>query len=257
LNTKNVVFVHGMFMTSRCWREWIEYFSRRGFDCEAPAWPLKDISPAEIRAKHPDLGGEGKVRLADVVATYVDYCSRQNERVILIGHSLGGLIVQILLSRGFGAAGIVIDSAPPKGVVTTKFSFVKSNWPLLTPFFPRNVPVLLTKKQFQYAFADHLSGEALDHAYEEVVPQSRYVGLDTLTNEAKIDFTKKRAPLLFIAGECDHIVPPSLNESNYRKYARNGSRTDLTIFPKKRHNLINDEGWREIADYCLSWLNAL
>jgi esterase/lipase len=246
-----------MFMTNRCWHEWMEYFSQHGFECEAPAWPLKDLSPADLRAKHPDLDGEGKIRLADVVATYVDYCSRQNKSLVLIGHSLGGLIVQVLLSRGFGSAGIVIDSAPPKGVVTTKFSFVKSNWPILAPFSPRTVPVLLTKKQFHYAFADHLNGSALDQAYEEVVPQSRYVGLDTLTNEAKIDFSKKTAPLLFIAGGRDHIVPSSLNESNYRKYARNNSRTDFKLFPQKRHNLINDEGWRDIADYSLNWLNSL
>ena len=229
-------------MTSPCWHEWIKYFSQRGIECEAPAWPFKDFSPAELRTKHPDLDDEGKVRLADVVSTYVNYCSRQNENVVLIGHSFGGLIVQILLSRGLGSAGIAIDSAPPKGVVTTKFSFVKSNWPVLAPFSPRTVPVLLTKKQFQYAFADHLSGSIVDQAYEGVVPQSRFVGLDTLTNEAKIDFAKKKAPLLFIAGEYDKIVPASLNESNYRKYAHNNSRTDFKLFPQKRHNLINDDG---------------
>ena len=96
------------------------------------------------------------------------------------------------------------------------------------------MPALLTKNQFQYAFADHLNGSALDQAYKEVVPQSKLVGLGALTNIARIDFAKKTAPLLFVAGERDKIIPASLNRSNYRRYARNNSRTDFKVFPEER-----------------------
>jgi pimeloyl-ACP methyl ester carboxylesterase len=254
---KKIVFIHGMFVTNRCWNEWMEYFTRCGFECVAPAWPLKDFSPSELRAKHPDFDGEGKMKLADIVLFFEKHISQMKGNTILIGHSLGGLIVQILLSKGLGSAGVAIDSAPPKGVLTTKLSFLKSNWPVLNPFSPRAMPLLLTKNQFQYAFAYHLNGSLLDHAYEGVVPQSKLVGLGALTNVAKIDFTKKKAPLLFIAGERDNIIPATLNKSNYRKYARNNSRTDFKIFPRRTHYLINDDGWQAIADYILNWLNRL
>ena len=254
---KKIVFVHGMFVTNRCWDGWVEYFGKRGFTCAAPPWPLKDVSANELRAKHPDFDGEGKIRLGDIVSFYEKYISHQSEITILIGHSMGGLIVQILLNKGLGSAGIAIDSAPPKGVLTTKLSFLKSNWPLLNPFSGMGRPVLLTKKQFQYAFADHLDGSGLDQAYEGVVPQSKLVGLGALTSVAKIDFSKKTTPLLVIAGERDKIIPASLNKSNYRKYSGNTSRTDFTVFPRRTHYLINDEGWQEIADYILNWLNTL
>ncbi len=211
----------------------------------------------ELRAKHPDISGEGSVRLKDVVAVYEKFCLDEGGEPILIGHSLGGLIVQILLSRGIGSAGIAIDSAPPKGVLTANLSFVRSNWPILTPFSPRTTPVLLTKDQFRYAFAQRLNGTSLLQAYEAVVPQSRFVGLDTLTNDARINFTKKKAPLLLIAGERDNIVPASLNKSNFQRYAHNSSRTDFKLFAGRTHYLINDEGWNEIAAYSLNWLNEV
>ena len=247
-----------MFVTNRCWNDWENYFNERGFECEAPAWPLKDLSPGELRAKHPNRDGEGKITLGDVVSFFEKHIASQREDTILIGHSMGGLIVQILLSRGLGWAGVVIDSAPPLGVVTPKFSFLKSNWPLLNPFPSMTTPALLTKSQFQYAFARHLTGNRLDRGYDGVVPQSKLVGWGALTSIAKIDFTKKKnVPLLFIAGEDDNIIPASLNESNFRKYSKNGSRTDYKVFPRRTHYLLNDDGWQEIADYILKWLHAL
>ena len=252
-----IVFIHGMFVTNRCWDEWVRHLSNRGFSCEAPPWPLKESSPDQLRARHPDIEGEGKVRLKGVVSFFEKYVSDMGKDVVLIGHSMGGLIVQILLSRGLGLAGVAIDSAPPRGVIATKFSFLKSNWPLLNPLPSLTTPVLLTKSQFQYAFANYLTGDRLDKAYSAVVPQSKLVGIGALTAAGRVDFSLKKAPLLFIAGEDDNIIPASLNRSNYRRYSKNKSRTDFVQFPRRTHYLINDEGWQEIADHVVRWLNGL
>ena len=139
-------------MTNRCWHEWVKYFSQRGFECEAPAWPLKDLSPIELRAKHPDCDGEGKIRLGDIISFYEKHVSPQGENTILIGHSMGGLLVQMLLSREIGSAGIAVDSAPPKGVLTTKLSFLKANWPVVNPVVHQGYASLVDKKPISICF---------------------------------------------------------------------------------------------------------
>jgi len=257
MKTKQVVFIHGMFVTNKCWDGWVRHFNRSGYNCDAPAWPLKELPPEKLRAKHPDETGEGKITLNDVLSSYEKHVSGIAREVVLVGHSMGGLIVQLLLSKGFGSAGVAIDSAPPRGVVTTRFSFVKANWPALNPFSSPTIPVMLTKRQFQYAFAHHLNGSALEEAYKGVVPQSKLVVRGPLTSVAMIDYTQKKAPLLLIAGERDRIVPAPLNESNYKKYSKNSSRTDFIVFPHRTHYLINDESWQEIADHVLGWLDKV
>jgi pimeloyl-ACP methyl ester carboxylesterase len=251
---KHIVFIHGMFVTRDCWNDWKNFFEAKGYTCHAPAWPLKDASPAELRKKHPDIEGEGKVRLKDVLEAHERFIGLLTGEVILVGHSMGGLLVQLLLAKGFGDAGVAIDSAPPKGVITTKFSFLKANWPALNPFSPVNKPLLLTKAQFSYAFAAHLSGAELDDAYENIVPQSKHIPRDTLGRIGAIDYKTKKQPLLFIAGEKDKIIPSTLNRSNCTKYASAPSKTDFKEFPGRTHYLINDNGWEEIAAYIHGWI---
>jgi len=207
-----------------------------------------------MRAKHPDETGEGKITLNDVLSSYEKHVSGIAREVVLVGHSMGGLIVQLLLSKGFGSAGVAIDSGASRGVVTTRFSFVKANWPALNPFFFSDNSGDVDKRQFQYASLIILNGSALEEAYKGVVPQSKLVVRGPLTSVAMIDYTQKKSSLLLIAGERDRIVPAPLNESNYKKYSKNSSRTDFIVFPHRTHYLINDESWQEIADHVLGWL---
>ena len=249
-----IVFIHGMFITKDCWNNWIPLFESRGYECFAPAWPYKDDTPENLRKKHPDFEGEGHVGLNDVVSFFESFIKSLDSSPILIGHSMGALITQILLNKGLGRCGVVIDSAPPLGVLTTKFSLFKANWPVLNPFTPKYKPVKWTINQYQYAFADHLSGAALEIGFEGIVPQSKLVPRDSLTSATKINYKAKTQPLLFIAGEKDRIIPASLNKTNYNKYKSSSSKTEFKVFIDRRHNLIVDKDWEEIADYVFHWI---
>jgi alpha-beta hydrolase superfamily lysophospholipase len=128
---------------------------------------------------------------------------------------------------------------------------------VINPFSKKYHPVFWTKEQFQFAFADHLNGSDLDNAYKNCVPQSKLVPRESLTNTAKINFSLKEKPLLMIAGEKDKIIPASLNETNFKKYKKADSVTEFKIFPERRHNLIVDSGWEEIAKYCDNWIRKI
>jgi pimeloyl-ACP methyl ester carboxylesterase len=248
------LLIHGMFMNPLCWEEWIPYLAGKGIDAKAPPWPLHEDAPSAQRQRHPDAA-LGQLTLAQVVDAIAEVAKAYEEPPALIGHSMGGLVVQLLLQRGIGSCGVAIDSAPAKGVVSLKWSFLKSNWGAVSPFVDAKEPFLPSVEQFHYAFCHTLSLEDTERVYEKlVVPESRLVGRAPTTADAKIDFKKPHAPLLFIAGELDHIIPASLNYSNYEKYAEESGTTELEEMPGRTHFTLGQEGWEAVADCAVAFI---
>jgi len=145
----------------------------RGYKSEAPAWPGRDAKPADLRGQHPDAA-VGQLTLERLVDHYSNYIATLSAPPILIGHSMGGLVVQLLLQRGHGSLGIAISSAPPQGLVSLRWSFFRSNWPMLNPLHSSRKPYLMPFSHFQYTFAHTLSEAEQRRGYDEqVVPESR------------------------------------------------------------------------------------
>jgi alpha-beta hydrolase superfamily lysophospholipase len=252
MKSKTVVFIHGMYMTPLCWEKWIEYYSAKGFKYIAPAWPGRDQPVDTLRKKHPDPQ-LGQLTLSSVLEQLSKIIQTLDEKPILIGHSMGGLAVQLLLQKDLAAAGIAIDSAPPMGVLTTRWSFLKSNWPHITPFVSPGIPIKMSFERFQYTFTNTMSLAEQQAAYERyVVPESRRVPRESLT--AKIDFKKPHPPLLLIAGSADNLIPASLNKSNHARYKQSPSTTDFKKFAGRTHFIVGQKNWEEIADHILAWL---
>ncbi len=255
MKSKTIVFVHGMYMTPLCWEQWIGHFQARGYHCVAPAWPGRDKPVAALRKNHPDPQ-LGQLTFRAVLAHLANILQALDEKPILVGHSMGGLMVQLLLQRDLAAAAVAIDSAPPQGVFTTRWSFLKSNWPHINPLAPQSQPIQMSFERFQYTFVNTLPLEEQRAAYEKyVVPESRRVPAESLTAAARIDFERQHPPLLLIAGSDDHIIPASLNKSNYDKYRRSASITDFKEFAGRTHFIIGQKNWEEVAGYIASWLN--
>ena len=255
MKSKTIVLIHGMFMTPLCWEKWIPYYESKGYHVVVPAWPGRDKSVEELRAAHPD-SELAKLKLNNVVEYLEAYIKGMAEKPAIIGHSMGGLAVQLLLQRDVAVAGIAIDPAPPAGVFSTEFSFVKANLPAINPFL-LNKPVQMSFEHFQYAFVNTLPMDEQRAAYDRyVVPESRGVPTSSLGTAGKVDFNRPRRPLLITAGEKDHIFPASLNRSNYQKY-KGPAVTDFKEFAGRDHFLIGSRGWEEVADYCLAWLDKI
>jgi pimeloyl-ACP methyl ester carboxylesterase len=256
MSSKTVVFIHGMYMNHLCWNEWVERFQARGYHCLAPAWPGRDKPVESLRKNQPDVE-LGKLTLQGVLE-HLDHIIRSlDEKPILIGHSMGGLATQLLLQRDLAVAGIAIDSAPPMGVFTAQWPFLKANWGHISPFASQGQPVEMTFKRFQYAFVNTMSSAEQRTAFDKfAVPESRRVPRQSLTSIARIDFKKPHPPLLLIAGSVDHLIPAALVRTNYKKYQNTRSVTDFKEFPGRNHFLIGQKNWEEIADYCMEWLNT-
>ncbi len=251
MSSKKVVFVHGLYMTPLCWEDWVKRFEAKGYSCLAPAYPGRDKSEKELQTPDASLG---KLTLSNIVDHLATKIKALDEKPALIGHSMGALITQLLLARGLASSAIAIDSAPPTGVLTTTFSFLKANWGHITPFVNQDSPVVMTFDRFQYAFVNDMPLAEQQAAFERyVVPESRRIPSESLLS-ARIDFSKQHAPLLMIAGGNDHIIPPGLNKTNYQRYEAGTSVTDFKEFPGRNHFTLGQKGWEEVADYCMEWL---
>jgi len=255
MKSRTVIFVHGMYMTPICWEQWISHFEAAGYRCLAPSWPGRDKPVEALRKAHPDPQLAGLTLRA--VLDHIERLVRTlDERPVLIGHSMGGLIVQLLLQRGIAAAAVAIDSAPPMGVLTISWPFLRSNWPHINPFASRSQPVQMSFERFQYTFTNSMPFAEQRAAYERyVVPESRRVPAESLTPVARIDFRRQRPPLLLIAGSNDHLIPPGLNRTNYRRYRRSPAITDFREFAGRNHFIIGQPQWQEVANHIITWLN--
>lgn len=247
-----IVLIHGLFMNAKSWAEWKTYFEKEGYKVVVPEFPFHSGEPAALRKDIP--AGLGKLNLDDVVAHISKVVLEQPEPPILVGHSIGGLIVQLLINRGLGAMGVSIDPAPPKGVFTTRWSFLRANIATINPF-KGNSPCLPSVEWFQYAFCNTMTLAETQKLYDQfVVPEGRNIPRQSTQDAGKVDWSKPHAPLLIIAGEKDNIIPASLNRKNFNRYRPSGSILDFKEFPGRTHILCAQEGWQEIAGYILNWI---
>ena len=257
VNPKTVVFITGAFVHHSCWDEWKNYFKSKGYHAIAPPWPHKSASAEALRNSHPnkDIAANRLAALTD----YYDNIIRQlPEKPILIGHSIGGLIVQLLLQRGLGFSGVAIHSVPPQGIMTFKFSFLKAGWGPLGFFTSTRQSFLMSFNQWKYAFTNGMDCDVQKEAYYQfAIPESKLIVRDTITKAAKVNFENPHAPLLLTSGSDDNTIPASLNYANYQKYKNSNSITDYKEFKGRNHFVLGQPTWKEDADYILDWLNKL
>ncbi len=255
INSKTVLFITGAFVSNSGWDEWKTYFESKGYTTVAPAWPHKEGLAKDLRENQPSPE-IASIRLKHLVDHYSNIAKSLPEKPIVIGHSLGGLLTQILVNKGLAVAGIAIHSIAPKGVIPTQFSLYKSLWKAAGLFTNTKEAYLMSFSDWQYAFTNGMPlAEQQKSYYENTIPESKMLVREGLSDDALVDFAKPHVPLLFTSGDKDNCTPAGLNESNYKRYKRNGSVTDYKLFEGRNHFVLGQPTWREDADYILNWIS--
>ena len=254
-----IVFVHGLWLLPSSWDRWAAVFEAAGYTALTPGWPDDPATVEEANA-HPEVFAHKTV---GQVADHFDAIIRGLEKKpAIVGHSFGGLLVQILSGRGLAAATVAIDPAPFQGVLPLPFSALKSAWPVLGNPANRNRAVPLTFEQFRFGFANAVSEEEAHELYETfAVPASGVPLFQAATanlnpwTEAKVDVKNpERGPLLIISGEKDNTVPWAIANASYHRQQLNEGVTEIVEMPNRGHALVVDSGWREVADTALAFV---
>ena len=225
MNVTTIVLIPGLWVTALCWEHWVKHYSDKGYCIVARSWPGMEGGIEQLRR---DPGSFASLGLKDVVDHYEQIIRELETPPIIIGYGFGGLAAQILLDRGWGAAGAAIASAPVRGIARLPLSMLKLAFSALGNSF-RNKTASLTAEQFHRAFANFISDSA-----------------------ATVNFRNDtRAPLLLLAAGKDRVTPSSLIKANFDLYRESKADTDYKEFPDQTHFSFLRE--TKVADYVLGW----
>ncbi len=255
MNITTIVLIPGLWMTALCWEHWVKHYSDKGYCVVAENWPGME---GDIQQLRRDPSSFASLGLPEAVDHYEQIIGELETPSVIIGHGFGGLVTQILLDRGWGAAAVAIASAPVKGIARLPLSMLKLAFSVLGNSF-RSKTASLTREQFRYAFANTLTETQSLAAFERyMVPAPSRVLLQT----AFANFTRHtastvnfrndtRAPLLLVAGGKDRIVPSSIVKANFDLYRESKAETDYKEFSDQAHFTFLQQ--TKIADYVLGW----
>jgi len=254
-----VVFVHGLWLLPNSWERWAVFFEDAGYVAVAPGWPDDPSTVAEANLR-PEIMADKTIKQ---IADHTDNIVHQlKKKPALIGHSFGGLMVQILAGRGVAAATVAISPAPFRGVLPLPVSSIKSGWPVLhnPANYHRAIP--LSFDQFHFGFANVVSEHEAQELFENfAVPgpgaplfQAATANLNPWT-EAHVDnLNPDRGPLLIVAAKDDNTVPVAVSKAAFKQQKRNEGVTEYTEMLARGHSLTVDRGWRDVADTALSFI---
>jgi pimeloyl-ACP methyl ester carboxylesterase len=253
-----VVLIHGLWMTSLSWEHWVARYTDRGYNVVAKSWPGME---GDIDALRRDPSAIENLGIEEIVDHYAGIVRELDSPPIIMGHSFGGAFTEILLDRGLGAAGVAIDAAAVRGILSLPFTQLRSGFPVLKN--PTNVhkAVTLTPQEFHYAFTNTISEDESKAAYDRyavpgpgrVLFQGAFANFNPHAATAVNFKNDERAPLLIIAGGADHIVPASVDKEAAGKFAKSHAITEYKLFPNRSHWTVAEPGWEEVADYALDW----
>jgi pimeloyl-ACP methyl ester carboxylesterase len=253
-----IVLVHGLWLTPRSWEAWKARFEARGHEVLAPAWPRMAGEVEELRRDPSVLNGLGVV---EVVDHYEQLIRGLRTPPVIMGHSFGGLVTEMLLDRGLGAVGVALSPAQIKGVLRLPPAQFRTVFRTLRNPANRKKTIELTPKEFHWAFTNAMmSDEEAQAAYERyAVPGPGRVlfeaGFANANPRAvtKVDVHKdSRAPLLVIGNTKDHTVPASVSKAAAKRQAKSRAVVEYVEYPGRPH-FPTASGWEPVADHALDW----
>jgi pimeloyl-ACP methyl ester carboxylesterase len=158
-----IVLVHGVWVTPLSWEKWVERYEGKGYRVLTPTYPGFEGGVEALREDPSPIEALTFPAIVEHIGGIID---ELYSPPIIIGHSAGGVLTQILLDHGYGVAGVAIDSVPAEGIRVTPVSQIRSLFPILKNPANRHKAVGFTPEQFHYAFANTVSREDSDQVYE-------------------------------------------------------------------------------------------
>jgi pimeloyl-ACP methyl ester carboxylesterase len=253
-----IVLIHGFWVTPRSWEHWKARYEAAGYTVLTPGYPGFEVEVEALRENPQPIEDATVPAIIEQLESVI---GALDQPPILMGHSAGGAFMQLVLDHGFGAAGVALNSAPTEGVPVAPFSQIKSTWPAIGNPANHHRAVGFTFEQWNYAFTNGLPDEQARAFYDRYhIPASGQILWDSVTanllpghQDTWVDYKNdNRAPLLFISGDRDHIMPPKVQASNAKHYKSDKTITDTKLF-EGPHLMVAADGWEQIADYALEW----
>ena len=251
-----IVFVHGLFNNGKVWEDWQFFFESKGYNTYAPSYPFHEGEPALLRKEiHDSLPNLDFWMAYERIEKFVESLP---SKPIIIGHSMGGLIMQKLMESEKIEMGIALAPANPRGINITDWTYISNNFRMVNPLKRRDRHCMPPIKWFNKTFFNNLTGEEAQKAFDKYfVPESRIIAKSSFAKGTEINFHKPHRPMLFISGEKDQDLPSKLIYKNFLAYSDNESIRAYFEFPKRSHFIVNENNWLEVAEYVRVWIEEV
>jgi len=253
-----VVFVHGLWLLPSSWQNWADFFEAAGYVAVTPGWPDDPETVAEAKEDPEVFARKG---IAQVAAYQEQIVRMLDRKPVIIGHSFGGLLTEILAGRGLAAASVAISPAPFRGVLPLPYPALKTSSVALRNPANWNRAVPLNFEQFRYSFANLLDEDEAKELYDgysvagpgEVLFQAATANVNPWTEDKADTKNPERGPMLIITADSDQTVPFAMANAAYKREQRNPGVTEIVKFENRGHSLTIDRGWREVAETALAF----
>lgn len=248
---ETIMMIHGMCAGGWCWTDFRDFFEEKGYHCLSPTLRHHDVDPQdEPPAKL------GATSLKDYAADLEDAIRKLDRPPILMGHSMGGLLAQILASRGLARAIILICPAPPAGILVLTPSVIKSFSSALIKWKFWRKPFRISYDEAVYSVLELVHEEDRLAVYNRFVHESGRAAMEIgfwpldLNKASGVNENMVRCPVLVIGAEKDRMTPAA----TVRKVAAKYGAATYQEFNGQTHWLIAEPGWQDVAEYIAAWL---
>ncbi|MBI2264478.1 MAG: alpha/beta hydrolase [Armatimonadetes bacterium] len=247
-----IFMIHGMWGGSWYWENYRRVFEAKGYRSVAVTLPYHDMDPRGI--PDPRLGTTSLLDYAGILEQDV---REFGVKPIVMGHSMGGLLAQILGARGLAKALVLLTPAPPAGIVALTPSVIRSFWSIQTTWGFWRKPVRQTESEAAYSMFHLLPVKEQKETYERFVYESGRAACEIgywpfdRRGASRVDESKMTCPVLVVAGAQDRITPAPVVRQVARKYRTVSSYKE---FENHAHWIVAEPGWQDVAEYVGAWL---
>jgi alpha-beta hydrolase superfamily lysophospholipase len=240
-----LLLVHGAWHGAWSWENFLSFFADQGYEVHA----------LSLRGHANSEGKEG-IRwysIRDYVTDVRQVVNSLSTHPVLIGHSMGGYVVQKYLESQIAPAGVLVASVPTTGIIGFLLRWLRRHpvsalkaLVMLNTWYFVSTPAL-AKDAF---FSDDFPAEQFLQYYAHIQSESFRMALEmALLRLPRPE--KVRTPILVLGAERDRIFTVSEHQKTARAY-----NTESTIYPDMAHDMMLERGWESVAEKILSWLNA-
>lgn len=250
--SETIFMIHGMWGGAWYWENYKNSFEKEGYRCVTTTLRFHDMDPQG--APNPQLG---TTSLLDYAEDLEQEIQQLGEKPIVMGHSMGGLLAQILGSRGIAKALVLLTPASPAGIMALKTSVMKSFWSMQTKWGFWKKPMRQTFNEAVYSMLHLLPSDEQKESYDKFVYESGQAAYEIgywlfdSKKASKVDETKVTCPVLVIAGAEDRITPATVVRKVAKKYKAVSTYKE---FENHAHWVVTEPGWQDISEYVAGWL---
>ncbi len=238
----SVLFVHGIVVDAQVWAEWLPFFAARGL----PAFAVS-LRGHGASGTVPDLGHVSMNDYVDDAAAV----ARHIGRPAVVGHSMGGLLVQCLAERDVVQSATLITPAPPRGIILFSPKLAVKQIKYL-PALLLNRPIVVDPEELREIAMNCAPPEIQARALSQLVPESGRAMRELSITGVPVDAAKIRCPMQVFSAEHDRFVPPKIVAKIARRY-----RALLTTIPGRSHIVIQEPGWQSLAATVANWIEQV